>query len=35
MGAGLARDGITSMQLNDRGACIAGKPAPTKSNVLL
>jgi len=29
VGAGLARDSITSVQLMDRGVCIAGKPAPT------
>ncbi|AJZ97116.1 hypothetical protein PFLUOLIPICF7_15205 [Pseudomonas simiae] len=28
-GSWLACDSITSMQLKNRGACIAGKPAPT------
>ena len=28
-GSWLACDSITAVQLKDRGACIAGKPAPT------
>ncbi|PAA00004.1 hypothetical protein CJU78_25165, partial [Pseudomonas fragi] len=28
-GSGLARDGIAAVYLIVRGACIAGKPAPT------
>ncbi|KTC10133.1 hypothetical protein AO391_20425 [Pseudomonas marginalis ICMP 9505] len=31
VGAGLARDGINSVYLMVRGACIASKPAPTKA----
>jgi hypothetical protein len=31
VGAGLARDGITSEKLKNRGVRIAGKPAPTKA----
>jgi hypothetical protein len=28
-GSGLARDGINTVHLTDRIACIAGKPTPT------
>jgi len=33
VGAGLARDSITSVHLTDRGACIAGKPGSHKSRL--
>ena len=33
VGPGLARDSVASVWLMDRGACIAGKPAPTSWRV--